>query len=442
MKKAALHNLGCKVNAYETEVMEQLLRDDGYTIVPFSEEADVYVINTCSVTNIADRKSRQMIRRAKSKNPDAIVVAAGCYVQTATMAGKSPEDFDCDILIGNNEKHRLVEEINAFRISCRKEALIDDINDGVPEYEELFRILPKEHTRAFVKIQDGCNQFCSYCIIPYARGRVRSRDMESILSEVRGLAQNGFKEVVLTGIHVTSYHIPEEAEFIDVIEAVEQIPGIERIRLGSLEPQVCTEEFCKRLSALKKVCPQFHLSMQSGCDATLLRMNRKYDTKGFEEGCKRLRTYFADPAITTDVIVGFPGETLEEFDATVDFVQRIAFYEMHVFKYSKRKGTRAAEMEGQLSEGEKEKRSAKLIALGNELAHDFRSRQIQRECAVLFEEETVIDGENYWTGFTEKYVRVAVRSDKNLKNTLHTGRITGFLKPDIMTFEFFTFEEN
>lgn len=435
MKKAALHNLGCKVNAYETEAMEQMLIEDGYTIVPFSEEADVYVINTCSVTNIADKKSRQMIHRAKRKNPNAVVIGAGCYIQTATIAGVTPEELSCDIIIGNNQKHRLIPELHKFIEDHRMETALFDINDGVVEYEDLNMFSPKEHTRAFVKIQDGCNQFCSYCIIPYARGRVRSRKMDSILEEVTNLAKNGYKEIVLTGIHLSSYGIPGEIELIDVIEAIDEIKGVERIRLGSLEPQVCTEEFCRRISEVKKICPHFHLSLQSGSDETLKRMNRKYSAKEYKEGCERLRKVFDNPAITTDVIVGFPQETNEEFGESRDFLNEISFYEMHVFKYSKRQGTRAAKMEGQIPESEKTKRSEVLISLGKEMSREYRKSFLGKEVSVLVEEKMEIDNKTYWTGFTKEYIRVAFSSERELSNQIIKGVAKDFLTEEVLSLD-------
>ena len=315
MKKAALHNLGCKVNAYETEAMQHLLEEAGYEIVPFTQKADVYVINTCSVTNMADRKSRQMLHKAKKNNPDSIVVAAGCYVQTSEK--EVLNDLSVDIVIGNDRKHDLVRLLEEYSLDSVNDT-VDDINDGKHDFEELFIDQTKEHTRAFIKVQDGCNQFCSYCIIPYARGRVRSRRFENVIAEVERLAANGFKEVVLTGIHLSSYGVDfEEATgLLELIQAVNAVKGIERIRLGSLEPKIVTEHFASELSKLDKICPHFHLSLQSGCDATLKRMNRKYTTKEYERGCELLRKYFVHPAITTDVIVGFPGETEEEFEQT------------------------------------------------------------------------------------------------------------------------------
>ena len=370
-KKAALHNLGCKVNAYETEAMQHLLEEAGYEIVPFTQKADVYVINTCSVTNMADRKSRQMLHKAKKNNPDSIVVAAGCYVQTSEK--EVLNDLSVDIVIGNDRKHDLVRLLEEYSLDSVNDT-VDDINDGKHDFEELVIDQTKEHTRAFIKVQDGCNQFCSYCIIPYARGRVRSRRFENVIAEVERLAANGFKEVVLTGIHLSSYGVDfEEATgLLELIQAVNAVKGIERIRLGSLEPKIVTEHFASELSKLDKICPHFHLSLQSGCDATLKRMNRKYTTKEYERGCELLRKYFVHPAITSDVIVGFPGETEEEFEQTKAYLEHIHFYEMHIFKYSKRKGTRAAVMPDQIDEQIKAARSEKLIALGHDMSKEFR----------------------------------------------------------------------
>ena len=346
--KAALHNLGCKVNAYETEAMQQILEEAGYEIVPFSEYADVYVINTCSVTNMADRKSRQMLHRAKKQNPDAIVVGAGCYVQT--KEAQALVDESIDIVIGNNKKHELVPLLREYEASHRKMACVADINHEKQAYEELSLSRTAEHTRAFIKVQDGCNQFCTYCIIPFARGRVRSRELPDVLQEIRTLAKSGYREVVLTGIHLSSYGVDNGESLLHLIEAVHELEGIERIRLGSLEPRIVTDAFAKRLSELPKICPHFHLSLQSGCDAVLSRMNRRYDTKEYEAGCALLRRYFEHPAITTDVIVGFPGETDEEFETTERYLERIHFYEMHIFQYSRREGTQAAAMPDQVRE--------------------------------------------------------------------------------------------
>lgn len=434
MKKAALHNLGCKVNAYETEAMQHLLEEAGYEIVPFTQKADVYVINTCSVTNMADRKSRQMLHKAKKNNPDSIVVAAGCYVQTSEK--EVLNDLSVDIVIGNDRKHDLVRLLEEYSLDSVNDT-VDDINDGKHDFEELFIDQTKEHTRAFIKVQDGCNQFCSYCIIPYARGRVRSRRFENVIAEVERLAANGFKEVVLTGIHLSSYGVDfEEATgLLELIQAVNAVKGIERIRLGSLEPKIVTEHFASELSKLDKICHHFHLSLQSGCDATLKRMNRKYTTKEYERGCELLRKYFVHPGITTDVIVGFPGETEEEFEQTKAYLEHIHFYEMHIFKYSKRKGTRAAVMPDQIDEQVKAARSEKLIALGHDMSKEFRKFYIGKNEEVLFEEKAVIGDKEYFVGYTKEYVKVAKKTDENLENQIVSGRISGMLTDEILLFE-------
>lgn len=434
MKKAALHNLGCKVNAYETEAMQHLLEEAGYEIVPFTQKADVYVINTCSVTNMADRKSRQMLHKAKKNNPDSIVVAAGCYVQTSEK--EVLNDLSVDIVIGNDRKHDLVRLLEEYSLDSVNDT-VDDINDGKHDFEELFIDQTKEHTRAFIKVQDGCNQFCSYCIIPYARGRVRSRRFENVIAEVERLAANGFKEVVLTGIHLSSYGVDfeEDTGLLELIQAVNAVKGIERIRLGSLEPKIVTEHFASELSKLDKICPHFHLSLQSGCDATLKRMNRKYTTKEYERGCELLRKYFVHPAITTDVIVGFPGETEEEFEQTEAYLKHIHFYEMHIFKYSKRKGTRAAVMPDQIDEQIKAARSEKLIALGHDMSKEFRKFYIGKNEEVLFEEKAVIGDKEYFVGYTKEYVKVAKKTDENLENQIVSDRISGMLTDEILLFE-------
>lgn len=434
MKKAALHNLGCKVNAYETEAMQHLLEEAGYEIVPFTQKADVYVINTCSVTNMADRKSRQMLHKAKKNNPDSIVVAAGCYVQTSEK--EVLNDLSVDIVIGNDRKHDLVRLLEEYSLDSVNDT-VDDINDGKHDFEELFIDQTKEHTRAFIKVQDGCNQFCSYCIIPYARGRVRSRRFENVIAEVERLAANGFKEVVLTGIHLSSYGVDfeESTGLLELIQAVNAVKGIECIRLGSLEPKIVTEHFASELSKLDKICPHFHLSLQSGCDATLKRMNRKYTTKEYERGCELLRKYFVHPAITTDVIVGFPGETEEEFEQTKAYLEHIHFYEMHIFKYSKRKGTRAAVMPDQIDEQIKAARSEKLIALGHDMSKEFRKFYIGKNEEALFEEKAVIGDKEYFVGYTKEYVKVAKKTDENLENQIVSGRISGMLTDEILLFE-------
>jgi len=427
--KAALHNLGCKVNAYETEAMQQILEEAGYEIVPFSEYADVYVINTCSVTNMADRKSRQMLHRAKKQNPDAIVVGAGCYVQT--KEAQALVDESIDIVIGNNKKHELVPLLREYEASHRKMACVADINHEKQAYEELSLSRTAEHTRTFIKVQDGCNQFCTYCIIPFARGRVRSRELPDVLQEIRTLAKSGYREVVLTGIHLSSYGVDNGESLLHLIEAVHELEGIERIRLGSLEPRIVTDAFAKRLSELPKICPHFHLSLQSGCDTVLSRMNRRYDTAEYEVGCALLRRYFEHPAITTDVIVGFPGETDEEFETTERYLERIHFYEMHIFQYSRREGTKAAAMPDQVPEAVKKERSEKLLALGHRMSGEFRRYYLGRQVTALLEEEFLYDGKRYYTGYTKEYVKVAVETKKDLSNTFVTGTLKTQLTEDV-----------
>ena len=423
MKKAALHNLGCKVNAYETEAMQELLEQNGYEIVPFQEGADIYIINTCTVTNMADRKSRQMIHRAKKMNPDAIVVAAGCYVQAQENSDKIDECID--IVIGNNKKQNLIEILEEYE-QKRKEAdgvfvqqEVIDINH-TKEYEELHLTKTAEHTRAYIKVQDGCNQFCTYCIIPYMRGRVRSRRKEEVVEEVSALAANGYKEVVLTGIHLSSYGVDfeEKETLLSLIQAVHAIEGIERIRLGSLEPRIITEEFASALSALPKICPHFHLSLQSGCEETLKRMNRRYSAEEYFEKCMLLRKYFENPALTTDIIVGFPGETEEEFEESRAFVEKVNFYEMHIFKYSKRQGTKAAVMPNQVPEPEKTKRSNMLLALDERNRKAYEEQFSGKETEILVEEQMEKDGKTYWIGHTKEYIRLAILSDENLSGRL------------------------
>ena len=422
MLKVALHNLGCKVNAYETEAMAQKLEDAGYEIVPFNEKADVYIINTCSVTNMADRKSRQMLHKAKKMNEDAVVVAAGCYVQTATE--KLLEDLSVDILIGNNKKKDIVEELQKYFDDNKYNKNVIDIN-ATNEYEELELATVTEHTRAYIKIQDGCNQFCSYCIIPYARGRIRSREFDNIKQEVTELAQKGFKEIVLTGIHLSSYG-NNENKLIDFVEMIAGIEGVERIRLGSLEPNIVTEDFAKRLAKVDKICPHFHLSMQSGCDNTLKRMNRHYTSDEYFEKCELLRKYFDNPAFTTDVIVGFPGETQEDYEISREFVKKVRFSELHVFKYSKRDGTVAAKMENQIPEPVKTERSEDLIKVGENLTMEYRRKFIGKKVSVLFEEIINVAGENYWVGHTKEYIKVIMKSDKDISGDIKNVSLIGF----------------
>lgn len=417
MKKVALHNLGCKVNAYETEAMQEMLEHAGYEIVPFQEGADIYVINTCTVTNIADRKSRQMLHRARKMNPNAVVVAAGCYVQA--QAEKQVIDPCIDIVLGNNKKQDLLTALQAYEEAHGDLREVIDINH-TKEYENLHLTKQGEHTRAYIKVQDGCNQFCSYCIIPYARGRVRSRAKEDVVAEVTDLAKNGYQEVVLTGIHLSSYGIDFENEdnLLSLIRAVHEIEGIKRIRLGSLEPRIITEEFVQAIAALPKMCPHFHLSLQSGCNETLKRMNRRYTSEEFYEKCEILRKYFEKPALTTDVIVGFPQETEEEFETTYEFLKKICFYETHIFKYSKREGTKAAVMQGQIPEQIKAKRSARLIELGEKNRRAYEESFLGKTVEVLVEEKSDVNGKEMWTGHTKEYMKIALESEKNLQNCI------------------------
>lgn len=427
-KKAALHNLGCKVNAYETEAMQQMLEQAGYEIVPFEPGADVYVINTCTVTNIADRKSRQMLHKAKKMNPQAVVAAVGCYVQAAKEELEA--DDAIDLVIGNNKKRDLVQILEEYEKSQGEEYIID-VNH-TSEYENLFISRTAEHTRAYIKVQDGCNQFCSYCIIPYTRGRVRSRSIENVLREVSGLAANGYQEVVLTGIHLSSYGIDLGTNLLELILAVHEISGIRRIRLGSLEPRIITEDFARTISALPKICPHFHLSLQSGCDATLKRMNRRYTAAEYYEKCQLLRKYFQNPALTTDVIVGFPGETEEEFQETKEFLGKVQFYETHIFKYSRRKGTRAAVMENQVSDQKKTERSNLLMALDRENREKYEDARKGREDEVLFEELVTLDGEAFYTGHTKEYRKLAILAEEDYTNRILKVRVGDERKQGIL----------
>ena len=431
MRKAALHNLGCKVNSYETEAMQQLLEAAGYQIVDFEEKADVYIINTCSVTNVADKKSRQMLHRAKAKNPEALVVAAGCYAQAA--GEKLLEDTAIDLVIGNNKKAELVQLLEERLAGREPQDAVIDIS-AAQEYEALHIERQADHTRAFIKVQDGCNQFCSYCIIPYTRGRVRSRRPEDVEEEVRTLAEKGYQEIALTGIHLSSYGTDfkeEPQDLLELTKRLHQIPGVKRIRFGSLEPRLITEEFVRELSAMEKICPHFHLSLQSGCDATLKRMNRHYTCEDYLYRCGILRKYFRDPAITTDVIVGFPGETDEEFAETKKFLETVHFYEMHVFKYSRRAGTRADRMPDQVPEPVKTKRSAELLALEKEMSKAYRASFLGRETEVLLEEPVEIGGARYMVGHTKEYVKAAV-PEAGGKNCFVRGVLKEFLTDEII----------
>ena len=442
MKTIAFHNLGCKVNAYETEIMIQNAQDAGYEIVQFSQFSDIYVINTCTVTNIADRKSRQMLHKVRKLNPDAVVVAVGCYVQTGKDA--LLKDPLVDICIGNNHKGELIKILDDFFVNQRKKtAIIDDL--GIPsDYEKMTLETITDRVRTFVKIQDGCNQFCTYCAIPLARGRVRSRDKGEIISEIKTLVEKGCKEIVLTGIHVGSYGIDMDgngkqsgdyggySKLIDLVEEISKIEGLGRIRLSSVEPRIITDENAKRLAALPNLCPHFHLSLQSGCDATLKRMNRHYSTDDYYESVLALRKYFDDPAITTDVIAGFPGETDEEFETTVEFVKKVAFSDMHIFKFSPRKNTRAAVMDGQLTEDIKNKRSDILLDLALEGAGRYMKSHIGRTEEVLLEEEKTILGKKYMIGHTPDYIPVAVPSEGQAPGDIVSITLSGMLTDEIM----------
>lgn len=455
MKTVAFHTLGCKVNTYETEAMQQLMESAGYRCVEFGERADVYIVNTCSVTNIADRKSRQMLHRARKMNEDAIVVAAGCYVESAK--NKIDEDLSIDIIVGNNNKNDIVNIINEYLQDKIKNKFIIDINKET-EYEEFNISKINDHTRAFIKVQDGCNQFCSYCIIPFTRGRVRSRKMENIIDEVKSLSASGYKEIVLTGIHLSSYGVDfldesynkrmekltrtEESdeefvtknELLCLIENIANIEGIERVRIGSLEPRIIQENFIKSLSKIDKFCPHFHLSLQSGCDRTLKSMNRKYTADEFYEGVKLIRKYFASPAITTDIIVGFPGETKKDFEESKTFVEKVKFYETHIFPYSIREGTKAANMP-QVDGNEKARRANILNEINLKNQKEFRALRIGKEDELLCEEIFIKDGIEYFTGYTKEYVKVAVLNSDLKTNDIVSGRIVDFLTDDILLLE-------
>ena len=448
MKKVALHNLGCKVNSYEIEVMQEKLEKKGYKIVAFAPGADIYIINTCTVTNIADRKSRQMLHKAKKMNPQALVVAVGCYVQTGTESVKQDECID--LAIGNNRKKDIVEILEEYfrekelnrEDKTLHETTIPDINDGKQEYEEMTLSHAGEHTRAHIKIQDGCNQFCSYCIIPYARGRVRSRKEEDILREVKGLVAAGYREIVVTGIHLSSYGLDfiskdsgdylqgvdirtqayQKGYLLDILEKINEIEGLERIRIGSLEPRIITEKFANKLKSLDKLCPHFHLSLQSGCNETLKRMNRHYTVEEFKEKVEILRAVFENPAITTDVIVGFPGETEEEFMDTYQFLEEVCFYEMHVFKYSKRQGTVAAARKDQVEDSIKTQRSNLLLSMERKQSIEYRTSFLGKNIEALLEEEKEIEGKKYQVGYTKTYVKVAVETKQDLSNQIVSGK--------------------
>lgn len=436
-KKVALHNLGCKVNAYEVEAMQQLLEKAGYEIVPFTEGADVYLINTCTVTNIADRKSRQMLHKAKKMNPDAIVVAAGCYAQADTE--KLKEDNAVDLILGNNQKTQIVEVLEEYEKEHSKQVQVIEINH-TKEYEELSIEQTAEHVRAYIKVQDGCNQFCTYCIIPFARGRVRSRKIADVLREVETLASKGYKEVVLTGIHLSSYGVDfpkeERESLLSLIQAVSKVAGIQRIRLGSLEPRIITEEFLEGIVATGKVCPHFHLSLQSGCNKTLKNMNRRYSAQEYAEKCELIRKYYPEPALTTDVIVGFPMETEEDFEESYEFVKNIHFYETHIFKYSRRHGTKAAAMDGQLTEAVKAQRSEKLLELHDIRAKEYEEAMIGKTIELLLEEEIEEDGKMWYVGHSREYVRAVIeKTEVHQVNDLVEAKVTGFVTDHLLRAE-------
>ena len=433
-KKVALHNLGCKVHAYEVEAMQQLLENAGYETVPFEEGADVYVINTCTVTNIADRKSRQMLHKAKKMNPDAIVVATGCYAQADTE--KLKEDTAVDLILGNNQKTQIVEALEEYEKEHAKQVQVIEINH-TKEYEELSISSTAEHVRAYIKVQDGCNQFCTYCIIPFARGRVRSRKIEEVLSEVETLAAKGYKEVVLTGIHLSSYGVDfpkeERESLLSLIQAVSRVEGISRIRLGSLEPRIITEEFLEGIVKTGKVCPHFHLSLQSGCNKTLKNMNRRYSAQEYAEKCELIRKFYPAPALTTDVIVGFPQETEEDFEESYEFVKKIHFYETHIFKYSRRHGTKAASMDGQLTEAAKAQRSDRMLELHEIRAREYEEAMIGKKMELLLEEEIEIDGGPWYVGHSREYVRAVIsKTDAHRVNDLVTVKAVAFVRDHIL----------
>lgn len=437
MKKVAFHTLGCKVNIYETEAMQELMQKAGYSIVDFDDKADIYVVNTCSVTNMADRKSRQMLHKAKKDNPDAVIVAVGCYVQAAAKSIKQDEKID--IIIGNNMKNKIADIINDY-YEHQDPNTVDISGDFVldiskiKEYEE-FRVLKhKEHTRAFIKIQDGCNQFCSYCIIPYTRGRVRSRSIEEIEKEVRDLVNAGYKEVILTGIHISSYGLDfeEKIQLIELVERVAKVAGVERLRISSLEPRIITEEFVERLAKLDNFCPHFHLSLQSGSDNTLKAMSRRYDASEFKEGVRLIRKYFDMPALTTDIIAGFPGETEDDFTESLEYIRDIGFFELHVFPYSKREGTKAASMKETLSNKDKTRRVNLLLSMQEPIRRKFLEEKIGKEVEVLIESEFEHEDKRYVLGHSKEYIKVALPYIEKARNMIIPAKLISFIKDDII----------
>jgi len=439
--KVAFLTLGCKVNSYETEKMKQKFEESGHMVVSFEEAADVYIINTCTVTNIADRKSRKMLHRAKRLNPGSIVVATGCYVDSAKKKGEKDESVD--LFISNSMKDDLVNIV--VDEYCKNNDTTVEDNQELQKMSEA--AMKEEHTRAYIKVQNGCNQYCTYCIIPYVRGPLTSKSVEDVVNEVTELAKGGLKEIVITGIHLSSYGVDsnksgsfltlEGKPLLELLEAVSGIDGIERIRLGSLEPRIITEKFTERLSKIKGICPHFHLSLQSGCDTVLKRMNRHYTADEYLEGVGILRKYFENPAVTTDIIVGFPGETDNEFKTTCEFAYKVGFAQIHVFKYSRRQGTIADTMEGQIAESVKSERSEKLIGIEKELEEQFQRDSLKEDECVLFEEINVIEGKKYITGYNERYVRIAVSADgfadaESMCNTIQHVRIVGQLNKEIV----------
>ena len=419
-RKVAFLTLGCKVNQYETNGMIQSFQNNGYEIVEFDSIADIYIVNTCTVTNMSDRKSRQMLRQAKKNNKNSIVIAVGCYVQVAKEEiERIPE---IDLVLGTNEKTNIVKYVEEYINEKEKLNKIDDVMQN-KEYGDFGSVTYTEKTRAVIKVQDGCDRFCSYCIIPYARGRVRSRNPESVIKEIKEIALKGIKEVVITGIHVASYgkDFKEEYRLIDLLEEINKIDGIERIRLGSIEPLLITEEFTNRLTKLDKICHHFHLSLQSGCTETLKRMNRRYTIKEFEEIVQRLRRNYNDVILTTDIIVGFPDESESEFEETYNFLEKIKFYKMHVFKYSPRRGTKAEAMKNQIPGDIKEIRSKRLLELSDKNENEYLDTYLGKKVEVLFEEK---DG-NFYKGHTANYIMVKMKSEENLDNEIKEVEIIG-----------------
>lgn len=439
MSSVAFLTLGCKVNSYETEAMEKLFREAGYEIKEFSDTADVYVVNTCTVTNIADRKSRQMLHRARKNNPNAIVVAAGCYAQAPQSVLE--EDDGVDLLVGNGQKQDVVWMVEAAMEAGRSGKTAEKQHPAEPtsEYVEFSIDSVSEKTRVNIKIQDGCNQFCSYCIIPYVRGRIRSRRAEDVVAEVRRVVDQGYQEVVLTGIHLGSYGVDVDgtSHLLALLTELQEIPGLSRIRLGSLEPRIMTEEFVTAIAGLSKVCPHFHLSLQSGCDATLQRMNRHYTTEEYLAACRRLQRVYEHPALTTDVIVGFPGETEEEFAQTKEFVRQVGFSGIHIFPYSKRTGTRAERMDGQLTEAVKKQRAAELAEIEAQMAEEYRNLFTGENEEVLFEENWEYQGKIYQVGHTARYVKVAVCSEEDLSGQILPVTDLKHLTKELMFGKFF-----